>query len=176
LKSLDVDDDGDESTDVPAKSQFNMVAECAYDYIPFETTALALLGAKLRLCHLAELAVYRQVCRLSKTMANPSKSDLRARMMNRKKIVYIAPFVPFKGLVPYNPSKLISLIPPFIHARIHTASKWSKSINLTSLGLENITITSTGLTFNDKEEVFEFGLFSTKGQGVFQMTTVVCMH
>jgi hypothetical protein len=170
----DVDDDGDIlDGDVPLKCKYNMIAECSLECIPLKIKVSMLTCNRLRLCHLAELAVFRQANQVVRQSILSSRQDLRASMFGKRKTQYLAPMVLFRGLVPYNPSKLISLIPPSIYSRVSTATKWSRSINVSSPTLDNVSITTTGFTLDEKEEVYEFGLFSSKGPESFQFTKIL---
>ena len=168
-----------ESDEVAPSCRYNMSSDCSYAFLPPEnkiTPALINGSSRLRLCHLMELAVYRQACRFIRVDSNPTKpaSQFHSRLFNKQRNIFIAPFVPFQGLLPYNPSRHMSLMRPIIHARIHSSLKWSKAIPISSPALESVSITSTGLSFNDEEQVYHFGLFSTKGEEAFACTTLLC--
>ena len=172
-KTVDVEDDDETADAVPPKTRFNMSSTCSLDFIPYDTQLMYLKSTKVRVCNLVELALYRQISQLCKTTAEPSKHDLKSRVLKRKRQIFIAPIIPFNGPVPYNPPKLISLIPDSVCVRIDSAKKWSRSISLLSLTFEQISVSTTGININDVEEVYEFGLFSTKGHDLFEMTKVV---
>ena len=172
IKVSDVEED-DTSDDVPPKTKFNMSSMSSYEIIPYGTQLSNFKSMKVRLCLLVELALYRQVSGLVKSTASPSRRDLKARVLKKRRQIYVAPLFPFKGPVPYNPPKFISLIPDAVYVKVDTAAQWSKSVSLTSLSFEQVSVSSIGVNFDDVEEIYEFGLLKTKGQELFEMTTVV---
>lgn len=174
----------DNSTaEVPAHLQFDMLADCSSTPLSMDLKLANLQFSRLRLCHVSEWNLYRQVCAIK---CDVKQKEGMTKYLSTPKVHFISPFMRFDGNIPFNPknSSFISF-QQTLSLRVPNQTDWSQAIDLLSSnfgsGSDYVSVSNSQPTDlggrvakqSSLDNQYEFGVYAEKGKGFYQNVTSI---
>ena len=175
---------------IPYLLQYDMAAEGSTQNLTMDTKLASIDCLRLRLCHVNEWNIFRQVSSLQSEVVQ--KDGLLSQVFNRSKTKFLFPYMKFDGNIPFNPHRFLGFHPT-LSLRVPNETTWSRPVDILSnkFGSGGDYVSAKGGVYRENvnkmlvEDVplsdlpiqsdiqYDFGIYAEKGKGLFQGVTSI---
>ena len=188
---------------LPHSMALSMIVQCNMSPLPMSTTVASLTASRIRLCHMSEWNIYKQIMSIRQSVEKKEASF--SNIFGKQKTIYRCNFVDFVGYIPFNPinSRKILGFSPTMSLRVvdgtssssnsslSRKSEWSDGLDLLKADLTtaseymNISffsqtakeskgdLSTSKLIDGGLNRTYQFGVFVEKGKNFYQNITAV---